>query len=325
MKKRESSKFVKSIKFSTWLNFTASNSLEEVILGYPTFRKLVNTLVNLEKAKHAVDLLRYLFIGFLGSVQIVDSQEIKLAEFLTAEGVLMAVGNKAFRISSAFIDELMRRRVISDLYKSSPQTAIPKKNGFLDIINILRTAIQFFDKDVITNAFARSFKTARDLYVGGQKMEHVPRESVYDTELNRILVNWLCRMGGFEVTGQWHMVQNHDGEKDKHSYSDIVITTDRQKIVLELLATATKKELDEHFERVLKYAELLSADELWIVHFTCEDGCATQKNLQWPSDDRINVVHIFHDWKFNVLMNARYAGSAGTMEYIVDQTVPLQS
>ncbi len=86
-------------------------------------------------------------------MQIVDSQEIKLAEFLTAEGVLMAVGNKAF---SAFIDELMRRRVISDLYTSSPQTAIPKKNGFLDIINILRTAIQFFDKDVITNAFARS-------------------------------------------------------------------------------------------------------------------------------------------------------------------------
>jgi len=100
------------------------------------------------------------------------------------------------------------------------------------------------------------------------------------------------------------MIESCDGKKDKHSYSDIVITTDCQKIVLELLATATKDNLDEHFERVLKYAELLSADEIWIVHFTCEDGYS-KKLLQWPPDDRINVVHIFHDQKLlNVLMNA---------------------
>ncbi|CAG8468601.1 9499_t:CDS:2 [Rhizophagus irregularis] len=42
--------------------------------------------------------------------------------------------------------------------------------------------------------------------------------------------------------------------------SDIVITTVRQKIVLELLATATKEGLSEHFERVLRYAEQLSAN-----------------------------------------------------------------
>ena len=108
------------------------------------------------------------------------------------------------------------------------------------------------------------------------------------------------------------------------TYSDIVITTDRQKIVLELLATATKKDLDEHFERVLKYAELLSADDIWIVHFTCEDGYATQK-LQWPPDDKINVVHFFHDRMLNVIINARYIGSAGTIEYIVDKVVPLLS
>jgi len=143
---------------------------------------------------------------------------------------------------------------------------------------------------------------------------------VYDTELSRILVNWLVDGGGYEVTGQWHIVEKRDGEKNKHSYSDIVITTDRQKIVLELLATATKKELDEHFERVLKYADLLSANEIWIVHFTCEDGYS--KKLQWPSDDRINVVHFFHDRMFNVLINARYADSTGTIEYIVDQAVP---
>jgi hypothetical protein len=183
------------------LNFTANNSLKEVILGYPTFRKLVNTLKTLDKARPAVDLLRHSFIGFLGSVQIVDSQEIRLAEFLTTEGVLTAEDNKTFRISSAFIVGLMRRRVIPELYKSSSESAVPMKNGFLDTINVLQTAIQFFDKDVISNAFERSFKTARDLYVGGLKIEQVPRESVYDTELNRIPVNWLIKRGGFKVTG----------------------------------------------------------------------------------------------------------------------------
>src|SRR3954470_22235365 len=106
-----------TLDISTWLNFTTSGSLEKVILGYPTFRKMVDTLETLDKAKPAVDLLRSSFIGFLSSVKITETREIKLAEFLTAEGVLTANNNinDTFRMSSAFIDELMQRRVISDL------------------------------------------------------------------------------------------------------------------------------------------------------------------------------------------------------------------
>ncbi|CAI2197239.1 19620_t:CDS:2, partial [Funneliformis geosporum] len=40
-------------------------------------------------------------------------------------------------------------------------------------------------------------------------------------------------------------------------------------IVLELLATATNKELAEYFDRALTYADQLSAGEKWVVHFTC--------------------------------------------------------
>jgi hypothetical protein len=65
----------------------------------------------------------------------------------------------------------------------------------------LQTAIQFFDKDIITNTFDRSFKITHDINVDGVDMEQVFRESVYDTELNRILVNWLVKRGGFEITG----------------------------------------------------------------------------------------------------------------------------
>jgi len=73
-------------------------------------------------------------------------------------------------MSSAFMDELMRRRVISDLYKSCPESAIPKKDDLsLDILNILQMAIQFFDKDIISKAFDRSYKIVDELYVDDKK------------------------------------------------------------------------------------------------------------------------------------------------------------
>ena len=320
--------FGKRLDISTWQKFNASNRLQGAIRSYETFRKMVERLVEEgikeKKYRPAVDFLRYSFAGFLGPIQINDSDEERQANCLTAEGVLTVVNkdDRIYRMSSAFIDELVRRRVISDIYKSCPESTIPKKFDLsLDILNILQTAIQFFDKDIISNAFDRSYKIADNLYVDGKQKNQVPRESVYDTELSRILVNWLVKKGGYIVIGQWHIVEKHDSEKDKHSYSDIVITTDRQKIVLELLATATKKELDEHFERVLKYAELLSADEIWIVHFTCEDNYA--QKLQWPSSDRINVVHFLHDRMLNVKMNARYTADNGTIEHITDQAIPL--
>ncbi|CAB4430237.1 unnamed protein product [Rhizophagus irregularis] len=191
------------------------------------------------------------FLGVFDFVPIYDDKEAKIAQFLVAEGVLIRdeMTKDAYKMSSALVDMLIRRQVIPEVYKSSPGNAVPKKCDFsLDILNILQMAVQFFDKDIISSAFDRSYKITDELYVNGIKNNQVPRESV-----------------------------------------DIVITADHQRIVLELLATATKNDLDEHFERVLKYAELLSADDIWIVHFTCEDD------------------------------------SAGTIEYIVDQVVPLQS
>jgi hypothetical protein len=66
-----------------------------------------------------IDFLRYSFAGFLGSMQINDSEEIKKAGFLTTEGVLTVVSkdDNIYRMSSAFMDELMRRQVISKVKK----------------------------------------------------------------------------------------------------------------------------------------------------------------------------------------------------------------
>ncbi|POG76315.1 hypothetical protein GLOIN_2v1769118 [Rhizophagus irregularis DAOM 181602=DAOM 197198] len=255
-----------------------------------------------KNAKPAIDLLQSRFSGVLDFVTIYNDVEDQLAQFLVAEGVLIRdeMTKYAYKMSSSLIDMLIWQRVIPLVYKSFP-------------------------KNIISSAFDKSYKVADDLYVNGIKNIQVPQESVYDTELCRVLVNWIVKAGGIEVDGQWHIVENCDNRRNKHLYSNIVITADHQRIVLELLATATQNDLDEHFKSVLKYAELLSADEIWIVHFMCEDGYTARK-LHWPLNDKINVIHFFHNRRMlNVLMNARYADSNCTIKFIVDQVVPLQS
>jgi hypothetical protein len=313
----------RKLSFASWLDFVI-NSMQDTIADYNTFRKMITTLKK-EEVRPAIELLRSVFLGSFNFVTISNPEEKRLAEFLTAEGVLMRDEMKKnnFRMSSIFVDELIRRQVIPELYKSAPTCAVPKKlDGTLDIIGILKMAVQHFDKEIIYRAFDRSFKTAH-VCVKGQKGILVPQESVYDTELNRILINWIAKQIGSEVTGQWHIVEHCTGKKDKHTYSDIVIKTLKQTIVLELLATATEKELDGHFVKVLDYAEELSANEMWIVHFTCEDYITPY----WPSDrkfDKINVVHFFHDQMLkNIQMNVRSVSTPGTFNYI-DDIIPLQ-
>src|ERR1051325_10278673 len=128
-------------------------------------------------------------------------------------------------MSSIFVDDLIRKQVIPILYKSAPTCPVPlKKDDSLDTLEILKMAIQFFDKDIISNAFIRSYKVSdKSLYVDGRNKKRVPQERVYDTELNRILVNWLVKPNGLGGTGQWHLVESHANKRDSNTYSALVI------------------------------------------------------------------------------------------------------
>ena len=131
--------------------------------------------------------------------------------------------------------------------------------------------------------------------VNGKLNQSVPRESVYDAELYRILRNWLGT-ANYKVTDQY-LISNNGGKN--HRYSDLVIDSLAlcRKIVLELLATANTNDLNEYFQRALDYSRLLSAKETWIVHVTCEDGYVNKAH--WPSEDQLKmnlgVVHFYHD------------------------------
>ena len=72
----------------------------------------------------------------------------------------------------------------------------------------------------------------------------VPRESTYDSEMYRILTNWLVKVHGFEVTGQWHLEQVCDDGDYHHFYCDLTIKKAEEPnpvAVIEILASEDKK------------------------------------------------------------------------------------
>ncbi|KAF9986696.1 hypothetical protein BGZ65_006581 [Modicella reniformis] len=281
---------------------------------------MVDSLLK-DSATDAVDLLRSHFVGHLNEVSIPDEKERKLADFLTAEGVLSTMGD-SYRMASTYIDSFVRRYIIPAKYPHYPSSLAPRiyPNGPLDVLDILQLTISSFDKNLIRRAPRQSYKNSGQIEVGGNSKVDIPRESVYDTELSRILTSWLSKEERYEITCQCHL-----RELDNHKYSDIVIRKkDKPTIVLELLATGDQSTVRNHIKRTDNYRRLLEANEAWVVHFTCEDNYL--QHPYWQSDaeldEGINMVHFWHDLCFeNVRMSARWKDSNGDVHENDDRVV----
>jgi len=285
----------RTLPFCNWES-VPSDQLLETVVEYNTFRSLIQSLRRSE-AKDAIQLFRLQFAGFLGTVKLQQNDE-ELGDFLTAEGVLLRPGAALeYRVASPLVDGLVRARVIPFHFPGTPTVAPPHRDDDLSDLKVLDTLIEslkFFDKDLIRFASDRSYKSSI-VRVRGRPKVHVPRESVYDTELMRILTNWLATRHGWTVTGQWHL-QTMVGE---HKYSDIILKkSDAPPIVLEILATGDEDFVKSHINKTCEYMELLSAKEGWVIHFTCEDNYKPVWQSRELLNKGVNVVHFVHDVKF---------------------------
>jgi hypothetical protein len=100
-------------------------------------------------------------------------------------------------------------------------------------------------------------------------MLHMFRECVYNAELMRVLTNWLAHGHMFTITGQWHLETDLNKDEDcKIVIGKLGMTT----IVLKLLATGDAAFIMAHVKKTLDHKVLFSADEAWVVHFTCKDN-----------------------------------------------------
>ncbi|ORZ19061.1 hypothetical protein BCR41DRAFT_351423 [Lobosporangium transversale] len=226
----------------------------------------------------------------------------RLADFLTAEGVLIRLDGSNYRMASAFIDSF-----------SPPKES---QGGLLDILETMKIALRFFDKNLIIQSEYRSYKrSGRTVKVMGGYNAKVLRESVYDTELMRILTNWLNKIEGYGIISQWHLHELED-----HKYSDIVIKkAGEPTVVIELLATGSQSSIKDCISKTPTYKRLLSAEEAWVVHFTREDDYLEHPYWQTDAelDQGVNLVHFWHDRSFDtVKMSAHWKDKSGNSQRI---------
>ena len=90
-------------------------------------------------------------------------------------------------------------------------------------IKIINTGCTFASQEVIkyfrnckvicTNIWPKNnlrsscfYKRFNNLLVDSKQNVKVSWESIYDAEMYRILVNWLTKIHGFEIIGQWYLV-----------------------------------------------------------------------------------------------------------------------
>ncbi|CAG8685792.1 9584_t:CDS:2, partial [Funneliformis mosseae] len=127
---------------------------------------------------------------------------------------------------------------ISNLQKEVVKKPLPSKSDLsIDILEILKTAH----------------------YI------KVSRESIYNAEMYRVLVNWLRKIHGYEITGQWHLEQVCNDGNYHHLYCDLTIKkpdSSHLEALLELLATASIPKLNGYFKQVFKYKEQLYPQEI---------------------------------------------------------------
>ncbi|KAG0055760.1 hypothetical protein BGZ83_007485 [Gryganskiella cystojenkinii] len=263
--------------------------------GYGTFQRLVTDLT--EKSDSQVLALAFYRSRFLGNtsamtVYVDGINERNLAAYLAALGVLLPAPGNNFKIASPLMDSLIRQTVIPKAYPDAPKTTSPKRSdGSLDILEVVKTALHFFDKELIAQACRWSYKSS-PVRVNNNRNQPVPRESVYDSEMTRIFMNWLSSGNAVRVAGQNHV---------DNLYCDIVLrTTDLRSVALGLLATETPQQVQRHIERTVNYKNRIGANEGWVIHFTRQDNYL--QNPQWPTDEilnsDINMIHIWHSETF---------------------------
>ena len=301
------------MSYVIWQHFSMF-SLGNEIIEHLTFIKMKNTLLRDDTdTRQAMKLLQSDFLTNFDSVN--PRTQMDLALFLTAEGVLTP-GEDAgtFKISSPLVRWLILQRIIPRVFPTSPEKEVPYHSSCtLDTLEALKQIVVVFDKEIIKSL--SSYKTAH-VMVNDLKNVTVPRESVYGAELYRIMTNWF---GEFIVTGQWHLKYQASGHIN-HKYVDIVISRPgHPTIAFELLATATNKELNEHYGRALTYTAKLSADETWVVHFTCCE--ASIMSPCWPAAESLIkglcVVIFWHDLSFTkICMRACWWDSVEFMKHV---------
>jgi hypothetical protein len=140
-----------------------------------------------------------------------------------------------------------------------------QSNGSVDVLEVVKSTVCTFNPKTIALGSSRSYKSLNHLLVDSKQNVKVPRESIYDAEMYRILANWLAEVHRYEITGQWHLEQVCDDGDYHHFYCDLTIKKAdalNPVAVIEILASGSVPKIKKHFDQALKYANQLCPEEV---------------------------------------------------------------
>ncbi|KAI1302992.1 hypothetical protein EDD11_005445 [Mortierella claussenii] len=298
-------------------------SVEDTLLinmrEYGTFVRLDRDLRGRsEMQKAALEYYRSCFLGNPSdkAVFVGMSDNRNLAEYLAALGALNPGSDGCFYIASPLMDSFIRQIVIPAAFPGAPNIPPPlRSDGSLDVLEVIKSALRLFDKDLISRAHELSYKEAHVVVDKGKK-QRVPRESIYDSELIRILMNWLALRTGYGVVGQHH-IQN--------LFCDVMVKVGQQDPVpIELVVTETQRLVQAHIDKTNNYRRLIGASEGWVIHLTREDNYL--QNPLWPTDEMLDqgvyMIHVWHDKSFTeVRLSAKWRNLDGRVVSVENERV----
>jgi hypothetical protein len=196
---------------------------------------------------------------------------LKKAEFLTAEGALIRCENTedktTFKISSSLIHNLLLWALRGKIKRKIPPVVPPlKSDGSLDIILLVKLAIQCFDSKTMSSAPSIAYKQVRNR--GIKRDTPVPCEACYHFELYYILCTWLG-----------HVYKIYPEVNSDKKSCDVMVErfSTSTRYALELVASADLTSLNEHVNQACIYHKALAAFQTWIINFFYN---LTQKQVQ---------------------------------------------
>eukprot|EP01128_Nolandella_sp_AFSM9_P007600 TRINITY_DN421_c0_g1_i1.p1 TRINITY_DN421_c0_g1~~TRINITY_DN421_c0_g1_i1.p1 ORF type:complete len:618 (+),score=126.91 TRINITY_DN421_c0_g1_i1:76-1929(+) len=280
-----------TVTYDEWIRY-ATFSLVKEFRDYPTLIKLIHTLRRTDdEMKNARELLYLRFLPNEGSVEISSPDKEPLAHFLTAEGALRRVAPQEYEIPSPLIRSILAQEVVKEMEGLPvPTEPVPfTPDGALRVLPLLKTVVSHFNKLLLQSSVRESFKICQ---LAGLNGEYVPQEAVYQSEMERVLASWLPSSASV-------IPQYHTGGRSRCDL--VLIPSPKHRLVLELVASSTIQDIEEHFSRALAYANVIGAPHCWVVHFTVKEE---SENFVYPypsQDSGVQVMHIHHNLEFSTV------------------------
>jgi hypothetical protein len=301
------------VTYEEWI-CSASRLLLDRLPKWPTMQKLVETLQKPISEKPRTLLLTH-FLPSNSPVKVTP-QEDKMARFLTAEGALINTeDDRVYALPSPLVRNFLLHELIQGFpLRNVPKEPIPFRNEGteLNIVEMVKISLKYFDRDALFEASGYSFKGARTS--GIKRDSPVPQEGAYHVLLYSILEKWIqlplrqaarkISLWSFANVPDIHLLNEKSSRAKRCDF--LLDLNNGNRYVLEIMASDSNGEVLHHLQKTKVYSKAFNAQESWVIHFVATIEFDVSK-LVWPEKGEgndVNMMYIFHDlnWAEAVLV-----------------------